>query len=65
MEERKFAAYICKGCGIGEVLKIADLTKCATREAKLGLVKEHDILCSPEGLEMIKQDIANREEGFA
>ncbi len=59
MEERTFAAYLCKGCGIGETLDFADLTKVATREAKLKNVKEHDILCSPEGLEMIKQDIAN------
>jgi quinone-modifying oxidoreductase, subunit QmoB len=59
MEERKYAAYLCKGCGIGEVIKMADLAKVATREAKIPLVKEHDVLCSPEGLEMIKQDIAN------
>jgi quinone-modifying oxidoreductase subunit QmoB len=59
MEERKYAAYLCKGCGIGEVVKMADLGKVATREAKIPLVKEHDCLCSPEGLEMIKQDIAN------
>jgi quinone-modifying oxidoreductase subunit QmoB len=59
MEERKFAAYLCKGCGIGEVINFADLSKVATREAKLGIVKEHDVLCSPAGLEMIKQDIAN------
>ncbi len=59
MEERKYAAYLCKGCGIGEVINFADLSKVATREAKLQNVKEHDVLCSPEGLEMIKQDIAN------
>jgi quinone-modifying oxidoreductase subunit QmoB len=59
MEERKYAAYLCKGCGIGEILNFADLSKCATREAKLGLVKEHDCMCSPEALEMIRQDIAN------
>jgi len=59
MEERKYAAYLCKGCGIGAALKFGDLAKVATREAKLGLVKEHDVLCSPEGLEMIRQDIAN------
>uniref|UniRef100_A0A7V4LDW2 FAD-dependent oxidoreductase n=1 Tax=Desulfobacca acetoxidans TaxID=60893 RepID=A0A7V4LDW2_9BACT len=59
MEERKYALYLCKGCGIGAALKFSDLTKVGTREAKIPLVKEHDILCSPEGLEMIKQDIAN------
>jgi quinone-modifying oxidoreductase subunit QmoB len=59
MEERKYAAYLCKGCGIGEVINFADLSKVATREAKLQNVKENDVLCSPEGLEMIKQDIAN------
>ena len=59
IEERKYAAYLCKGCGIGEALNMADLAKCATREAKLGMVKEHDVMCSPEAIEMIKQDIAN------
>ena len=59
MEERKYAAYLCKGCGIGGAVNFADLSKVATREAKLGLVKEHDIMCSPEAIEMIKQDIAN------
>lgn len=59
MEERKYAAYLCKGCGIGEVVNMAELAKVATREAKLGLVKEHDILCSPEALEMIRKDIAD------
>jgi quinone-modifying oxidoreductase subunit QmoB len=59
IEERKFACYLCKGCGIGEVLNFADLSKVATREAKLGIVKEHDVMCSPEAIEMIRQDIAN------
>ena len=58
IEERKYAAYLCKGCGIGEAVNMADLAKCATREAKLGMVKEHDVMCSPEAIEMIKQDIA-------
>jgi len=59
IEERKYAAYICKGCGIGEAVKIAGLTKVVTREGKIPLVKEHDVLCSPAGLEMIREDIAN------
>ena len=59
IEERKYAAYLCKGCGIGEILNFADLSKVATREAKFGIVKEHDVMCSPEALEMIRQDIAN------
>jgi len=59
IEERKYTAYLCKGCGIGEAINFADLSKVATREAKLQNVKEHDIMCSPEALEMIKQDIAD------
>ncbi len=59
IEERKYAAYLCKGCGIGEAVKFAALTKVTTREGKIPLVKEHDVLCSPAGLEMIKQDIAS------
>ncbi|NWF98650.1 MAG: hydrogenase iron-sulfur subunit [Nitrospirae bacterium] len=56
--EKKYGVYICKGCGIGDSIDIEKLAK----SAKSGTIKEediktHDILCSPEGLQMIKGDI--------
>ncbi len=59
IEERKLAAYLCKGCGIGAALNFEELAKITKKEAKIQDIKEHDILCSPEGIELIKQDIAN------
>ena len=56
--EKKIGLYICKGCGIGESIDIEKLVK----SSKSGAIKEeniktHDILCSPEGLQLIKGDI--------
>ena len=56
--DKKFGVYICKGCGIGDSVDIEKLAK----SAKSGTVKEenikiHDILCSPDGLQLIRNDI--------
>jgi quinone-modifying oxidoreductase subunit QmoB len=56
--EKKYGVYICRGCGIGSSIDIEKLAK----SAKSGQVKEeqikiHDILCSPQGLQLIKNDI--------
>jgi len=56
--EKKYGVYICKGCGIGESVNIEKLAKAA----KSGPIKEEniktcDVLCSPEGLQLIKSDI--------
>ncbi len=56
--EKKYGVYICKGCGIGDSIDIEKLVK----SSKSGPIKEeniktHDILCSPEGLQLIKGDI--------
>ncbi|MDD3529281.1 MAG: FAD-dependent oxidoreductase [Gallionellaceae bacterium] len=59
MAEIKHAAYICKGCELGSRLDAAALVKVATKDGKMPLVREHDFLCSAEGVAMIKNDIAN------
>jgi quinone-modifying oxidoreductase subunit QmoB len=59
MADIKYAAYICSGCGIGEALDVAALEKIATKEGKMALVKNHSFLCNAEGVQMIKDDIAN------
>jgi len=59
MAEIKTAAYICSGCGIGDTLDCAQLAKVAKREGKMALVREHALLCSDEGVQQIRDDIAN------
>jgi quinone-modifying oxidoreductase, subunit QmoB len=56
--EKKYGVYICKGCGIAESVDIEKLAK----SAKSGTIKEeniktHEVLCSPDGLQLIKGDI--------
>ncbi len=53
--DKKYGVYICTGCGIGEALDIDALCEVPKEE---GLpVKTHPILCSKEGVEMLKADI--------
>jgi len=54
----KIGVYICKGCDIGKSADCDKLVKVAT-EAKAHLCKTHDILCSQEGVGLIKADITN------
>ncbi len=55
--EKKLGVYICKGCGIGEALDIEKLEKKVPPKIKVR--KTHPIVCSPEGVELIKEDIAS------
>ncbi|MGO9686938.1 MAG: CoB--CoM heterodisulfide reductase iron-sulfur subunit A family protein, partial [Syntrophobacteraceae bacterium] len=57
--DKKIAVYICTGCGIGEALDIEQLSKVATSECKAAVCKNHSNLCSPEGAQLIKDDVAN------
>ncbi|NVL90447.1 MAG: hydrogenase iron-sulfur subunit [Desulfobacterales bacterium] len=57
--EKKLGVYICKGCGIGEALDIEKLEKKVPPKVKI--CKSHPIMCSPEGIELIKQGIAGEE----
>ena len=57
MAETKTAAYICKGCEIDKRVDVAALSKVATKSGKMNLVREHDFLCSADGVAMIKNDI--------
>jgi quinone-modifying oxidoreductase subunit QmoB len=57
--DKKYGVYICQGCGIGESLDIDKLCEVPKEE---GLdVKTAPVLCSREGVELLKKDIA--EEG--
>ncbi len=57
--EKKIAAYICTGCGIGDALDIDQLSKVATDEKSIPICRNHPNLCSQEGVELIKKDIAD------
>ncbi|PVV27791.1 MAG: heterodisulfide reductase, partial [gamma proteobacterium symbiont of Ctena orbiculata] len=58
-EEKKFAGYVCTGCGLGERLDAGQLETTATRDGKMQSCKQHEMLCNAEGVQMIKDDIAN------
>ncbi len=58
-DEKKFAGYICTGCGIGERLDAGQLETTATRDGKMQICKQHEMLCNAEGVQMIRDDIAN------
>ena len=57
--EKKTAVYICTGCGIGEALDIDQLSKVATDEGSVPICRNHTNMCNQEGVELIKNDIAN------
>ena len=55
--DKKYGVYICEGCGIGEALDIEKLCEVPKEE---GLpVKTCAVLCSKEGVELLKKDIAD------
>jgi len=58
-DEKKFAGYICTGCGIGERLDAGQLETTAKRDGKMQECKQHEMLCSKEGVQMIRDDIDN------
>lgn len=55
--EKKLGVYICKGCSIGESVEVEKLAEVATKKYKVPVCKTHDIMCSPDGLNLIKNDI--------
>ncbi|MDP2241278.1 MAG: FAD-dependent oxidoreductase [Burkholderiales bacterium] len=57
MSEMKTAAYICKGCGIGERVNATQMVNIATKEGKMSLVREHEFLCNEAGVQTIRDDI--------
>jgi len=62
--EKKFGVYLCKGCGIADAIDFESLTKVIKKEGKIQHIKEHDIMCSPEGREMVLEDLKPEGEGI-
>ena len=58
-DEKKLAAYICKGCGLGDRLDTSQLATIAEREGKCKIVREHEFLCNADGVATIRNDIEN------
>ncbi|NOZ70189.1 MAG: FAD-dependent oxidoreductase, partial [Deferribacteres bacterium] len=55
--EKKIGVYICKGCDIANAV-VEKLEEVAVKEHQIPVCKSHDALCSPEGLDLIKNDIS-------
>ncbi len=55
--DKKYGVYICEGCGIGEALDIEKLCGVAKEEGVA--VKTCPVLCSPEGVQLLKKDIVD------
>ncbi len=56
--DQKIGVYICSGCGIGDTLDTEALADVA-KEFKTDKFQTHPALCSPEGVDVIKSDIAS------
>jgi quinone-modifying oxidoreductase, subunit QmoB len=55
--DKKTICYLCKGCDIGDALNFEGLTEAINEAGGVDEIKEHDALCSPEGVEMIQADV--------
>ena len=56
--DTKIGVYICKGCDIAKSIDLEKLAEVTNDETEASFCKEHDILCSREGVELIKADVA-------
>jgi quinone-modifying oxidoreductase subunit QmoB len=55
--DKKYCAYICAGCGIGDALDLEALAGVVTGEMAMDC-KTHDCLCGADGRALIEKDIA-------
>jgi len=54
--EKKIGVYICSGCGIGEAINVEQLASVAG-ENNVPVCRSHGMLCSKEGVQVIKNDM--------
>ncbi|MFC1844880.1 hypothetical protein ACFLZ5_08835 [Thermodesulfobacteriota bacterium] len=54
--DKKYGAYVCTGCGIGDTLDIEALSTVASSEMSMEC-KTHQALCSADGRALIESDI--------
>ena len=56
--EEKIGVYLCSGCGIGDAVDLDATATVATDEMKAPLCKQHEALCSEDGVKLIAGDLA-------
>ncbi len=56
--DKKYCAYICAGCGIGDALDLEALAEVVTGEMSMEC-KSHECLCGADGRALIEKDIAD------
>lgn len=56
--DKKYCAYLCSGCGIGDALDMEALAEIVTGEMSMDC-KTSEYLCGAEGRALIEQDIAD------
>ena len=56
--DKKYCAYLCSGCGIGEALDMEALAEVVTGEMSMEC-KTHKCLCGAEGRSLIEKDMAD------
>ena len=56
--DKKYCAYLCSGCGIGDALDMEALAEVVTGEMSMEC-KTHECLCGAEGRSLIEKDIAD------
>lgn len=59
--EMKVGGYLCTGCGIGDRLDTNQLENIAVKEGRIAYCKQHEFLCSEEGVNMIQGDLDSGE----
>lgn len=57
--DTKVGVYICKGCDIAKSMDVDKLVEVGTGECGAAVCKSHDILCSQEGLDLIRNDVTS------
>ena len=58
-DDRKFAGFVCTGCGIGDRLDAGQLEQTAKRDGKMTTCQQHEMLCSKAGVQLIRDTIDN------
>ena len=56
--DKKYCAYLCSGCGIGDALDMEALAEVVTGEMSMEC-KTSECLCGPEGRAIIEKDVAD------
>ena len=63
-DDKKFAGFVCTGCGIGERLDAGQLEMTATRDGKMQSCAQHEMLCSKEGVQLIRDAVLDGLAGL-